>query len=69
MESAAIEQAIKQVLYDCYGTVIGSVSKSDHSQFINYFKRLNWLYIDENENMHITIEGISFYNSLTKDAE
>lgn len=66
VEGAAIEQAIKQVLYDCYGTVIGSVLKSDQSQFINYFKKLNWLCIDNSGNMHITTKGISIYNELTK---
>ena len=69
VENASIEQAIKQVLYDCYGTVIGSVSKNDHSQLINYFKKLNWLCIDDSGNMHITVEGISLYNNLTKGAE
>lgn len=66
VESATIEQAIKQVLYDCYGTVISSVAKSDYSQFINYFIKLKWLCIDNSANMHITSEGVSIYNKLTK---
>ena len=66
VESATIEQAIKQVLFDCYGSVIGSVSKSDQLQFINYFKQLNWLCIDNSGNMHITTKGLSIYNELIK---
>jgi calcineurin-like phosphoesterase len=69
VEDAYIEQAIKQVLHDCYGGIIGSVSKSDRSQFINYFKKWNWLCIDNSGNMRITIEGISLYNNLTKGAK
>lgn len=66
VESATIEQAIKQVLFDCYGSVIGSVSKSDQLQFINYFKQLNWLCIDNGGNTHITTKGLSIYNELIK---
>ncbi len=66
VESATIEQAIKQVLFDCYGSVVGSVSKSDQLQFINYFKQLNWLCIDNRGNMHITTKGLSIYNELIK---
>lgn len=66
VESATIEQAIKQVLFDCYGPVVGSVSKSDQLQFINYFKQLNWLCIDNRGNMHITTKGFSIYNELIK---
>lgn len=66
VENATIEQAIKQVLFDCYGTVIGSVSKSDQPQFINCCKQLNWLCIDNRGNMHITSDGISIYNELAE---
>lgn len=66
VESATIEQAIKQVLFDCYGPVIGSVSKNDQLQLINYFKQLNWLCIDNRGNMHITTKGFSIYNELIK---
>lgn len=69
VEDTYIEQAIKQVLHDCYGGIIGSVSKSDRSQFINHFKKWNWLCIDNSGNMRITIEGISLYNNLTKGAK